>query len=207
MTAHWKTLVVVGPNTGDSHIARLCGRHDEVFLFEPLTEAYEWLREHNDMTDPYLHIINAACGEKRELATLNVYNENGLSSSLGTMTQQAITTYSRFDLRLKSQEKVAVVRLDDYLETAGIDNINTLLIDAQGMDLTILRTMTQWLAGSKIEHIECECDGPGFRHYDDLPDNSHDGFMDFMQDYPQYEFAKIEHRVSWNPDLSWTLKL
>ena len=79
------------------------------------------------------------------------------------------------------------------------------MIDAQGMDLTILKTFAEWLSRSAIRMIQCEADGQGKRMYDGLGDNSEEGFDVFMLQFPQYTKRKLTGRVAWNPDIVWEL--
>jgi FkbM family methyltransferase len=199
-----KTLVVIGPNYGDVQIAELCNCHSEVYLIEPLPEVCRWLRTHN-YGNPNVHVIEAACGAAEGFAVLNRYNSDGVSSSIGEPTEESKQLYKRVDLSLQGSINVDVIDACKWLEERGLDSIETLLIDAQGMDLTILKTFTQWLSRSSIRMIQCEADGQGKQMYDGLGDNSEEGFDAFMWQFPQYKKRKLTGRVAWNPDIVWEL--
>lgn len=197
-----KTLVIVGPNKGDSTIQELGKNHHEAWLFEPMPDAAEWLRANNNCQQ--VHIIQAACGLVNGTAKMTIYN-GGLSSSLGECTQQARETYSQFDLSAQGEIEVDVVNLSEFLEANGVSEIETLLIDAQGMDLAILGTMQKWLESGRIKTVICEADQDGFRHYNNLPDNSVSGFMAFMSKF-QYRFnSELTNLTLCQPDLRWDL--
>lgn len=196
-----KTLVVVGPNKGDREMVSLVASHEQVWMFEPLPEAFEWLASQNQGVDR-LHLVNAACDVEASERDFNVYNIGGKSSSLGTCTEQARYLYANHDLSLVETITVQTVNLYDHLTAAGVDEIETLLIDAQGMDLTILRTVEPMIAAGRIRTIQAEADGAGFRHYDGLPDNSLDGFLKFMEPYP-YQFSKVPNRNHFNFDIQF----
>jgi len=155
--------------------------------------------------NPDCHIIEAACGSVNGISVLNRYNEDGLSSSLGEPTEESRQLYSNADLSLQGSIRVDVINAYEWLKARGLDGIETLLVDAQGMDLTILKTFEDWINRSMIRVIQCEADGEGKTMYHGTGDNSEAGFDEFMSRFPQYEKSKVPGRVSWNPDLKWTL--
>lgn len=197
-----KVIVIVGPHKGDRIISDLCSRHHEVYLFEPMPEAAKWLAKYND--DPLIHVIEAACGSTAGRQPMNIYNR-GLSSSLGVCTAQARDAFAEANLALAGTFEVEVVNLFDYLRDKGLDGFETLLTDAQGMDLEILKTLSPWLSERKIRTIICEADSDGFRHYDGLPSNNESDFHDFMASFPWYRCTTPLKRPKYNPDLSWEL--
>lgn len=198
-----KTLVFVGCNAGGD-VVNLALQHDRSILFEPLPSAANELRKMVAGISN-AEVLNLACGESESTATLNVYNDRGLSSSLGTVTQQAIDHFPRADLTLSAQVQVRVVNLMDFLRERNIREIESLVIDAQGMDLTILKTLEPLLETRSINSIRTEADGDGFQHYDGLPDNSVESHFEFMARFPEY--SRIPTRtVHWHPDLKWELQ-
>lgn len=201
-----KIFVCVGPNRGDREMAAMMHGHDLFIMFEPLPEAAAWLRENNRQAAQWFRVIEAACGEHAGKATLTVYNANGVSSSLGKCTDQARDRYSAVDLSEQSEIEVDVINLREWLEQHQIYQIETLVIDAQGMDLAILRTLEPYLRHRAIGRIVHECDGDGFRHYDGLPDNSLAGAVAFFNDIGHYEMAQLPNRNTWNFDVEWRLK-
>lgn len=182
---HSNTIVIVGPNRGDYKIARLCAQHTEAWLIEPMPDAVAWHRMHNQCDN--VHVVQAACGVTPGRSVMTLYN-GGLSSSLGRCTAQAREVFSDYDLDPQGTIEVDVINLAEYLESQGVTAIRTLMIDAQGMDLGILGTMRQWLAERRIKTIICEVDHDCFRHYDDTPPNNRSAFMEFMAQYPWYEY-------------------
>lgn len=199
-----KTLVVIGPNYGDAQIAKLCQEHSEVYFFEPLPEVCRWLRTMN-YGNPAVHVIEAACGAAEGFAVLRRYNEDGLSSSLGETTDEAKRLYANADLSLQGTIRVDVINACEWLQDRGRFGIETLLVDAQGMDLTILKTFAGWLERSMIRMIQCEADGDGATMYFGIGDNSEAGFDEFMATFPQYQKTKRVGCVTWNPDIQWRL--
>jgi FkbM family methyltransferase len=200
-----RVFVCVGPNRGDSEMLKLLQGHTRFFMFEPLPEAAAYLRQHNAHLAAFFHVVEAACGDTEGRATLTVYNQNGVSSSLGKCTQQARQMYQGVDLMEQNQIEVDVINLCKFMTMAGVDRIETLLIDAQGMDLAILKTMRAYLERRAIRRIIHEIDGEGFKHYDGLPDNSLAGAMDFMIEVGGYQPRVLPERNGFNFDMEWRL--
>ena len=197
--------IIVGPNRIGRDLGEVVLSHRKTVLFEPLPDACEFMAE--QVRDcPGVTIIQAACGLENEKANFNVYNENGASSSLGTCTSEAQSLYDGYDLSRQAVIEVNVINLGDWLTRNGIERIDTLVTDAQGMDLTIAKTIESWFSRSLVGTAQFESDGGGFRMYDGLPDNSEEGFDAFFAEYPQYQKSKLPDRVPWNPDLVWTLE-
>lgn len=194
------TLVFVGSNTSRDLI-NWVDVHDRSILIEPLPHCVEVLRE---KFGDKVEVIECACGDvDAEDVPFHVYNHNGLSSSLGVMRQEAVDEYSGHDLALQDTIAVRVRRLPDILEELGVDHITTLAIDAQGMDLAILKTMKEWLSDSRVDLVRAESDAEGFRHYDGVPDNSRAAHIDFMSALPYSDITATASRGEKNPDLTW----
>lgn len=200
-----KTCVIVGQNYPDKSLERLSDCYDRIVIFEPLPDAAEALRyAYKDSAS--ILVFQAACGDSFGTAKFNRYNIRGLSSSLGTMTGEAMQVYSaHYDLSLQETIEVQVLHVGLILQLIGIVTIDFLLIDAQGMDFTILKTIEPWLSESRVNLIQLEADGDGFRHYDGLPDNSEQAIIEWMRKFPQYELGYIEGRMKEQPDLVFEL--
>ena len=200
-----RVFVCVGPNRGCSETLRLIQGHDRFFMFEPLPDAAKWLRDHNAELSDVFHVVEAACGVEEGKATMRIYNDYGASSSLGVCTEQARDKYSQADLSERGQIKVDVVNLCNFLTWFGIQQIETLVTDAQGMDLAILKTMEPYLRRRAIRRIVHEIDADGFRHYEGLPDNSLSGAIAYMEQFGCYQPSRLPDRNDFNFDMEWRL--
>lgn len=200
-----KTCVIVGQNYPDTALEKLVNEYPRVIIFEPLPEAAKACRDACDAV-PGVIVLEAACGEQFCNATFNVYNMRGLSSSLGEMTSDAVTLYGdQYDLSLKRRIEVQVLHLGFMLQMLGVTTIDFLLIDAQGMDFAVLKTVEPWIAESRVRLIQLEAEGNGFRHYNGLPDNSDNAVEEWMSQFPQYEASRISGRLAEQPDLVFEL--
>lgn len=196
-----KTLVWVGSNIGKD-VSDAVEWHDVAILFEPLPEVVAALREQFG-SPRWRHkcvvVIPAACWSLAGRFPFNIYmQKNGLASSLGTVTDQAASFYGGekgYDLQLRAKIEVNCVRLCDYMP----EFVETLIVDAQGADLAILQTVEPWLRQRRICSVIVECDGPEFRHYDGLGDNSESALLDFMRSCG-YDGERDNRTLRQNPD-------
>jgi FkbM family methyltransferase len=162
------------------------------------------LRQHYK-SEPKVIVVQAACGVEYSFEEFRIYNEAGLSSSLGTMTEDARDKWRQYDLSERGAIVVSVVNLLDMLRMLGISEADCLVIDAQGMDFTILKTVAPMIARGSIKYIQLEADGPGFRHYKGTPDNSEQSILDWMRQWLHYEAGRLPGRAVHHPDLIFTL--
>jgi FkbM family methyltransferase len=201
-----RTCVIVGQNFPDAALQRLVAEYGRVIIFEPLPAAADACRV-AFWDNPGVIVFEAACGDAFGHSAFNVYNTSGLSSSLGTMTEDAVSLYGgQYDLSLKGTIGVQVLHLGFMLQMLGAYVIDFLLIDAQGMDFTILKTVEIWLAESRVKLIQLEAEGKGFRHYSGLPDNSEESIIEWMKRYPQYAAGRLNDKMAEQPDLVFELK-
>jgi FkbM family methyltransferase len=199
-------FVCVGPNRGDPEMLQLLQGHSRFWMFEPLPDAAAWLREKNANIADVFHVIEAACGPATCRAKLRQYNTCGVSSSLGVCTEQARQFYPQADLTEQGEIEVQVINLCEFLEHAGVKQIQTLVTDAQGMDLAILKTMEPYFRRRAVQRVIHETDADGFRHYDGLPDNSLSGAVAYMEQFGCYRPSRMPDRNNFNFDLDWRLE-
>ena len=195
-----RSLAFVGCNIG-ADVDREVDAHDAIWLFEPIPEvAAALLERYIDYRGKAIKIVNAACWSDSEPRRFHLYNRNGLSSSLGTVTQQAAEFFSAHDLDLLDSLWVRCTVLSEYLPI----HLTKLIIDAQGADLAILKTVEPWLESGRIETIKVECDGPGFQHYNGIGDNSQDSLLEYMGQFP-YIAERVAQRRAEHPD--WVFRV
>lgn len=199
-------FVCVGPNRGDSNLAKLLAGHDRFIMFEPHPEAAAWLRDRNAAAADRFHVVEAACSLAWGQQQLHLYNTNGVSSSLGRCTSQIQDLYQHVDLSHQGSILVQTVHLGEWLEMHAIETIKTLVIDAQGMDLAILKTLEPYLRRRAIARIIHEVDADGVQSYDLNFDNSYSAAVAFMESIGGYTHGRMPHCNNWNFDIEWILK-
>ena len=193
-----QTLVWVGPNCTED-VFEAAEKFDQVILIEPLQECC------NFIFDKIGHLENvsifcAACGEIEGEQEFHTYNVNGFSSSLGVVTDEAKEKFSRVDWRETTTRTVKVVNLGKLLDAIEVDEIDELVIDAQGMDLTILRTIESRLKRKQIKLIKSEADN-GFQHYQGL-DNRLGEQIKLMESCG-YSPTLVSQTANFHPDVTW----
>jgi len=123
-----------------------------VFLFEPnlrsATRLFGML--------PNFFVIPLAVSEKDGSAELNV-NSYADASSLLPLDEQGVRGWAGGpELRVVDKVTVGTIRLDTFLHLAGIEKVDYLKVDAQGLDLEVVRS-----AGDRLKDIQricLECD-------------------------------------------------
>jgi FkbM family methyltransferase len=123
-----------------------------VFLFEPnlrmATKLFGML--------PNFFVVPLAVSEMDGSAELNI-NSYADASSLLPLDEQGVRNWiGAQDLRTVEKGTVGTIRLDTFLNLAGIQTVDYLKIDAQGLDLDVVRS-----AGNRLKDIHricLECD-------------------------------------------------
>lgn len=154
MIAHHgvNTVVDVGANTGQYASAlRQAGYTEEIFSFEPLSEACRKL-EKKSHSDPKWRVFHSAIGDENGEAEINIAG-NSESSSLLPMLESHIR--SAPDSRYRATERVKVSTLDCILEPLLLKESRVLLkIDTQGYEHLVIQGAKALLP--QVCLIECE---------------------------------------------------
>lgn len=170
------TLVYVGAFMGNGALPYL-EKHSRSILFEPNPNHAAFLR---GRFEGYrnVEIIEAAVADvDGGTASLRLYGPHGGSASVLELTREAAAAY-QLDLASPAVE-VRTVRLDEELRRRGVETIDTLVTDAQGMDLAVLAQIRPWLERG-IRHVQCEVDALGFRCYQSELGNAVEDFDAFF---------------------------
>lgn len=129
-----------------------------VFSFEPNQAIQELLRMNAASFGmhhgrPRCEVIEAAAGESQGCLEFLV---TGLpeASSLLPIAQSAIAGWPGADFSVTERQRVQVLRLDDFMDSRGIDVVKLLKLDVQGYELSALRGCSRRLRD--IEYIICE---------------------------------------------------
>lgn len=209
-----KVAFYIGANKGyglRDHIEK----YDEIHVFEPDPEMFDELKSNYHGVNNLI-LNKCACYLNNGKHTLYV-TENRVSTSLGdvdTSTFDTIGYHSGGKPPIKTFE-VNTVNLYDYFKLNRIDEIEFLLTDAQGADLTILKTIKPYIDNKKIKRFFCETHNNGKSLYVGL-DNSFDGFKELLSEnyeiehynfggeYRPKEYQIQESDIEW--DTSWVLK-
>jgi FkbM family methyltransferase len=203
MNRDFRTLVFVGTNDTFDVIG-LTRQFECAYLFEPIADVAQRLR-YKLRRHPNATVIAAACGTEEGVQDFNIINEQGLSSSFGIPTVQAKQHYAMADLSVADTVQVPVIHLGKALRRFSITTIDHLRIDAQGMDLEILKTVEPWLKRHDIKTARTEADAPGFQHYEGM-ENGTEAQLGYMGqfDYLARVPVQNEYGGEWiHGDINW----
>lgn len=148
-----KTIFDVGANDGESTLKMAEG--NLIYAFEPTPELCEII-EKKITNFPKYHLIPVAVSNYEGKATFNVAGQKDWGcSSLNTFSDDLDKTWiGRTDFKVTHQIGVEVIRLDNFIERHGIEEIDYFHCDAQGSDLQVLEGMGKYLRIIKEGVIE-----------------------------------------------------
>ena len=181
------TLVYVGANVGSS-LWNMFQDYDSVYAFEPDPEMFFELNKRFKQFE-WVTLINAACSESD--GELDFYiTPNRVSSSLSDASSNE-KSIKGFSQHVQKVIKVKTVNLSNYLQSEGVEEIETYLSDAQGSDLNILKTLKNfYIDTKKIKKMIIETHGNGIEIYDNL-NNQFDEFKKILSDSYKFIHASL----------------
>lgn len=198
-TTSQKTLVYCGVNCGQT-FRRLAPHFNHAIGFEPIPSFVAAL-EDEFREQPNVSIIHGALSTKDGSVTLNIYDHH-MASSIGTLSDTyAEKTGNKF--KLLSTITAPSYHLGHFLKRHALEEIDTLITDVQGMDLTILKTIEHLIRRRAIRLIQCEVEQPGFENsYEGTPTNQEKNFRNLFRN--DYELLHRHGGPSWAyHDLTW----
>ena len=171
-------LVYVGANQGNS-LSELYSKFDRVYAFEPDPEMYQVLQQRYQSYD-WVTLVNAACSDIEGKTKLYV-TPNRVSTSLSYASEEEKSMEGFTQHTLKVLD-VNVINLSKFLKNKGVSVIDFYYSDAQGSDLTILKTIKEdYVDTKKINQMFIETHGNGVGMYEGLY-NQFDGFKEVLAD-------------------------
>jgi FkbM family methyltransferase len=152
----------VGSFNGDDGLAWYTKGYN-VIAFEPKRDLYESLAakmQHLATRTPYFHVVNKAVSLTDGEVDFHLCAAGGASSILPFKSDPELDkhwTPRRTDMRYSGVSyKVSSTRLDPFLEEAGLANepIEYLHVDAQGVDLDVLKSLGRYIANVQAGVVE-----------------------------------------------------
>lgn len=148
------TLIYVGANIGDS-FGKIFFKYDHALSFEPLIENFNiFKRKFGNFKN--VKIINSAVSEYEGTADFHLSNKsnNYASSSLAKFTDKR--NEDKPELKSTQTIKVKTINLESFCLKNKIDFIDLLVLDTEGYDYTILKSIKSLIESKKIFEIQCE---------------------------------------------------
>jgi FkbM family methyltransferase len=194
------TLVYVGAFHGHSAVSYL-DKHDRAILVEPNPDHAAFLRERFHGYKG-VEIVEAAVSPRAGEMMLYLYGPHGGSASVLQITRESAAAF-QLDPDAPAV-RVRAIRLDEELQRRGVETIDTLVTDAQGMDLEVLVQLRLWLERG-IRHIQCEVDALGFRCYWSERGNAIEDFDRFFASLP-LPYCRVTEVNGSHIDCVWELR-
>ncbi|MEP3387251.1 MAG: FkbM family methyltransferase [Reichenbachiella sp.] len=141
-----RVIFDVGANIGQSALRfRSYFQNAEIFSFEPVDTAFEWL-EKCLARDKNFKAYNFAFGEKNERVFIKL-DDNPISP-----------TNSLYNATLDQEiaQEIIVQKLDDFVNKLSIENIDLLKIDTEGWEIPVLNGAEQLIKTNKVKAIFAE---------------------------------------------------
>jgi FkbM family methyltransferase len=148
-------LFDVGANVGEYtelalELAHRAGCRIAVHAFEPAPRNVAKLREHF-ASHSEVTVVAAAAGDTAGQASL--YDGNS-GSSLASLVPREVLGAGLADV-----VSVTLLRLDAYMQQAGIEHIDLLKLDVEGFELAALRGLGRFLHSGAVDMIQFEYGG------------------------------------------------
>lgn len=134
-----KVFFDVGANLGQNSLGMGGDPEWIVYAFEPIPTLFEGLKKRTAQFDNY-HVFPFAVAEVSGFTEFNVagLGDWGTSSLLEYGKDINRTWWGRDDLKVTETIPVKVITLKDFVEEHGIEQIDFLHSDVQGVDLEVL---------------------------------------------------------------------
>jgi len=204
-------LVYLGVHQGRS-FSSIFQRYEACYGFEANPEFCEKLQEDYKRYSN-VHIYNVAVAKEKGEIEFNISSNDGDSSSIGNFDENWFNKH----IKMVDKIKIPSINLLEFLEDEGIEYVDEYISDIQGMDLEVLKTLSPMITQRNIGRITSEVAKNQYGNvYKDLPDNSEDGFNNFLGE--NYEcIAKGWNKLKdgsfdevpehwWEMDCRWKLK-
>jgi FkbM family methyltransferase len=174
----------VGAHVGEwAILLRRFSPNARIWSFEPHPGSYRQLTEAAQASG--FTAVNLGLSDRR--GTLQLYDYQGASASgTGAGSSHASVhpeVFSDIHHGEATAVEVEVTTVDDFLDSAGIDHLTLLKIDAEGHELAILRGATRALTAGRISIVQFE--------FNEMNVISRVFFRDFYEALPAFDFFRM----------------
>jgi FkbM family methyltransferase len=208
-----KVLVYCGVNHGHGFTSLInSGNWSKIYGFEANPYLCENLKKKYS-SDTRVSIHNVVLSDKHDAET-DFYiidpNKSGMDYSSGvTNTEDFNPDYEKISgnkMNLKEVVRLKTINLYTFLCKEGITEVDQLLTDLEGSDLTVLKTLKPLIDSRKIKRIQCEVEP------DHMPvkykglDNKLRGFQNILQENYGLVWKDNVPDHYFHVDCRWELK-
>jgi FkbM family methyltransferase len=190
------------------NFSRIRPFYDVCYGFDANPEIVERARDIY-ANDPNVKIIYGALTEKGgEETEFFITTDWTPASSLGQPNPDFVHMKTGL---LQAQKKIRVptINLHDFCATNKISHVDTLVTDLQGIDLTVLKTMTEFIRNGNIREIQCEVEPDHTpQRYLGIPSGKLSEFSQLLSNY--YDVLWTDPpgtpEGAWEMDVRWRVK-
>ena len=175
------TLVYIGLNKGDSFAAMqykfklAIGYEANPDLYKKLIQKFKGKKN--------IRLFNLAASDKDSEAFFHIsQNRDMVSSSLHDFSKNHKTNVGHL-----KKIKVITINLSKHLESQRIKFIDSYLSDAEGHDLTILKSLENFINTNRIRKIQCEVT----RNNRENPHLNTNNYEDYFDKFIPPQYKKI----------------
>jgi len=137
------------------NFSRIRPYYDICYGFDANPDKVEQARKFYQ-NDPNVKIIYGALTEKGgEEIEFVITTDWTPASSIGQPNPDYVHMKTGL-LQAQKKIKVPTINLQDFCSANGISEIDTLITDLQGIDFTVLKTLSKFIKKGKIREIQCE---------------------------------------------------
>lgn len=160
-----RVLVYCGLHNGDGLETEINkSNYDLVYGFDANPEKVEICKNRFTDSEKFRFFNNALTDKGGEDVTFNVYEKWDASSSLSELNPEyGHVKNDNGVLHGTTTKKVTVksLNLGEFLKKEGIEKVDMLVTDLQGFDLTVIKTLEEYIRNQKVGKIlsEVEWDG------------------------------------------------
>lgn len=142
----FKTIFDVGANKGQTveRFLKMFPEAEAIHSFEPQKQVFEELQKFASPF-PQVHCHHLALGREEGTVTFTPVGDSQTTSLLPSKNSQS------------SGEEITLTRLDTFCQQQNIPHIDLLKVDAEGMDLEVLRGAEATLKAGKVDFVYAEC--------------------------------------------------
>ncbi|GEM_PF-2046453 len=218
ITCHFRpkkeTLFYVGVNKGNS-FDLIYRNYKHCYAFEANPELFAELQKRYK-NKSNVTLINAAAAQEDGEISFQISNDtNAGSSSIGEINPQ-VNESKDIPILVRERITVKALNLMDFCQQHQIENITDYISDIQGMDFTVLATLTPLIEKKKIETITCEVAKNNRQIYHNIPSNFLSQFEELLNtDYnmvasgpsklTEGKFNEVPESW-WEMDCKWRVK-
>lgn len=170
---------------------------DLCYVFEASPSGVKKLKK-RFKNDKRIVVIHAALSETDGEIPFYLYSSSG-SNSMSPNLQHH---------HFKVVEKIVVksVNLSNFLKDKGISEIDYYFSDIQGMDFTVLNTISDFVKEGRIKKITCEVEKDGKKRLYKELNNKFSKFERLLGDKYKIESNEAANPNSITTDVTWVLK-